>query len=183
VVLIFGWGSSGAQDRGEVAPLRCPNCHNDVYMHAVKSDKELSLYFIPLVPYASDEYLGCPVCHAAVKTRPEHRPAIQSMIASTRLWKTNSMAPADYEQRIRFFWSQLGMAPQHVIIPGSVSAQPTPVTVQPPPSQTAPTTIEPAPTPAPPTTADRLAQLARLRDDGILTEDEFSAAKRRLLDI
>jgi len=58
MVLIFGWGSSGAQDRGEVAPLRCPNCHNDVYMHAVKSKKELSLYFIPLVPYASDEYLS-----------------------------------------------------------------------------------------------------------------------------
>jgi len=180
VVLIFGWGSSGAQDRGEVAPLRCPNCHNDVYMHAVKSDKELSLYFIPLVPYASDEYLACPVCRAAIKTRPENRSAVQSMIASTRLWKTNSMAPADYEHRTRFFWSQLGMAPQHVVIPGTPSAQPASGTV---PSPSAPAALPAAamPAPAPPTTADRLAQLARLRDDGILTEDEFAAAKRRLL--
>src|SRR5215471_11837530 len=95
-------------------------------MHAVKSKKELSLYFIPLVPYASDEYLACPVCRAAIKTRPENRTAIQSMIASTRLWKTNAMAPADYEQRTKFFWSQLGMAPQHVVIQASAGAQPAP---------------------------------------------------------
>jgi putative oligomerization/nucleic acid binding protein/zinc ribbon protein len=182
VVLIFGWGSSGAQDRGEVAPLRCPNCHNDVYMHAVKSDKELSLYFIPLVPYASDEYLACPVCRAAIKTTPDHRSAIQSMIASTRLWKSNAMAPADYEHRTRFFWSQLGMAPQHVVIPGTASAQPAAELASPLPAPAA-VPAAPAPTPASPTTADRLAELARLRDDGILTEDEFAAAKRRLLDL
>jgi hypothetical protein len=177
VVLIFGWGSSGAQDRGEVAPLRCPNCHNDVYMHAVKSDKELSLYFIPLVPYASDEYLACPICRAAIKTGPGHRSAIQSMIASTRLWQNHAMAPPDYEQRTRFFWSQLGMAPQHVVIPPRpgapmVAAASASASAMTPPPLTAP---------AAPTPADRLAELARLRDDGILTEDEFTAAKRRLL--
>jgi len=177
VVLIFGWGSSGAQDRGEVAPLRCPNCHNDVYMHAVKSDKELSLYFIPLVPYASDEYLACPICRAAIKTGPAHRSAVQSMISSTQLWQNHAMAPADYEQRTRFFWSQLGMSPQHVVVPPRpgapmvAAASPAPAATTPPPV-TAPT----APTPA-----DRLAELARLRDDGVLTEDEFTAAKRRLL--
>ena len=178
MVLIFGWGSSGAQDRGEVAPLRCPNCHNDVYMHAVKSEKELSLYFIPLVPYASDEYLACPVCRAAIKTKPENRSAIQSMIASTRLWKTNAMAPSDFEQRTRFFWSQLGMAPEHVVIPGIAATLPAEIA----PPRATPAAVASSPLPrAQPWTADRLADLARLRDDGILTEDEFSAAKRRLL--
>jgi hypothetical protein len=171
VVLIFGWGSSGAQDRGEVAPLRCPNCHNDVYMHAVKSDKELSLYFIPLVPYSSDEYLSCPICRAGIKLQPAHRSAVQSMIASTRLWRTNAMAPADYERRTRFFWSQLGMAPERVVIPGAHS-----------PSLPEPTAASAAVSaPAAPTPADRVADLARLRDDGILTDEEFTAAKRRLL--
>jgi hypothetical protein len=176
MVLIFGWGSSGARDRGEVAPLRCPNCHNDVYMHAVKSDKELSLYFIPLAPYASDEYLACPICQAAIKTRPEQRAAIQSMTASTRLWRSHAMAPADYEQRTRFFWSQIGIAPEHVVIPVNDGARA--ATASGPP----PTAIPPAAAaPTAPTTADRVAALARLRDDGILTEDEFTAAKRRLL--
>jgi Short C-terminal domain/zinc-ribbon family len=171
MVLIFGWGSSGAQDRGEVAPLRCPNCHNDVYMHAVKSKKELSLYFIPLVPYASDEYLSCPICRAGIKLQPTHRPAVNSMIASTRLWRTNSMAPDDYERRTRFFWSQLGMAPEHVVMPGARAPSPHPSAVTP----------APLPAPAAPTPADRVVELARLRDDGILTDEEFTAAKRRLL--
>jgi len=181
MVLIFGWGSSGAQDRGEVAPLRCPNCHNDVYMHAVKSKKELSLYFIPLVPYASDEYLSCPICRAGIKLQPTHRPAVNSMIASTRLWRTNSMAPDDYERRTRFFWSQLGMAPQNVVIPprpGAPMVATTPAIPEPP--QPAVTQV-PASAPSEPTPADRLAELARLRDDGILTDVEFTAAKRRLL--
>ena len=39
----------------------------------------------------------------------------------------------------------------------------------------------PASAPSEPTPADRLAELARLRDDGILTDVEFTAAKRRLL--
>jgi hypothetical protein len=177
VVLIFGWGSSGAQDRGEVAPLRCPNCHNDVYMHAVKSSKELSLYFIPLVPYASDEYLACPICRAAIKTAQEHRPAVQSMLASTQLWRSNAMAPADYERRTRFFWSHLGMAPAHVVIPGARDpSRPPPSTASPPTSRPAANVASPQPS-----TADRLAELARLRDDGILTDEEFTAAKRRML--
>ena len=184
MVLIFGWGSSGAEDRGEVAPLRCPNCHNLVYLHAVKSKKELSLYFIPLVPYASDEYLACPVCRAAIKTRPEQGPAIQSMTASTRLWKTGVMPAGDYEQRTRFFWSQLGMTPEHIEIPGSPSSQPAQADgaalASSVPRAPDPSTV---PAPAPPTIADRLAQLARLRDDGILTDEEFSGAKRRLLEL
>jgi hypothetical protein len=181
MVLIFGWGSSGAQDRGEVAPLRCPNCHNDVYMHAVKSKKELSLYFIPLVPYASDEYLSCPVCRAGIKLQPAHLPAVQSMVASTRLWRTNAMAPADYERRTRFFWSQIGVAPEHVVIPvAGGPSRPRVATASPVPPP-APASGEPPP--PPPSTADRLAELARLRDDGILTDEEFTAAKRRMLEL
>jgi hypothetical protein len=181
VVLIFGWGSSGAQDRGEVAPLRCPNCHNDVYMHAVKSNKELSLYFIPLVPYASDEYLACPICRAGIKLQPAHRPAVQSMIASTQLWRSNGMAPDDYERRTRFFWSQLGMAPQNVVIPpqpGAPIVAPRPAMPAAPEPAANPASVS---APAALTPADRLAELARLREAGILTEEEFTAAKRRLL--
>ena len=48
MVLIFGWGAGQAQDFGEVAPTTCPVCHNEVFLHHVKSDKSFSLYFIPL---------------------------------------------------------------------------------------------------------------------------------------
>jgi hypothetical protein len=39
----------------------------------------------------------------------------------------------------------------------------------------------PAPAPAAPSTADELAKFARMRDDGILTEEEFQEQKRQLL--
>ena len=55
-----------------------------------------------------------------------------------------------------------------------------PAAIAPPRATPAAVASSPLP-PAQPSTADRLADLARLRDDGILTEDEFSAAKRRLL--
>jgi hypothetical protein len=41
-------------------------------------------------------------------------------------------------------------------------------------------TPAPAPGPAPDTVA-QLRELAQLRDDGILTDEEFAAQKRRLL--
>jgi hypothetical protein len=41
--------------------------------------------------------------------------------------------------------------------------------------------LEPAPTPAPSSIADELAKLAKLRDDGVLTDAEFASAKARLL--
>lgn len=40
----------------------------------------------------------------------------------------------------------------------------------------------PTPTPAQPDVADQLAKLATLRDSGVLTEDEFAAAKTELLE-
>lgn len=63
MVVIFGWGAGRAQDFGEVAPTTCPVCHNDVFLHHLKSEKSFSLYFIPLATYGSDEYLVCPICH------------------------------------------------------------------------------------------------------------------------
>ena len=37
MVIIFGWGRGEAQDRGEVVPTVCPNCHNQVYLHEIQS--------------------------------------------------------------------------------------------------------------------------------------------------
>jgi hypothetical protein len=39
----------------------------------------------------------------------------------------------------------------------------------------------PAPAPVPAGSADELAKLAQLKEAGVLTEDEFTAAKARLL--
>ena len=42
MVVIFGWGAGEARDLGEVAPLVCPNCHNQVFLHQIHSEKPVS---------------------------------------------------------------------------------------------------------------------------------------------
>jgi len=39
MVVIFGFGAGSPEDQGEVAPCICPNCHNDVFLHHVRSKK------------------------------------------------------------------------------------------------------------------------------------------------
>jgi len=33
MVLLFGFGPGEGRDLGEVAPVTCPNCHNNVFQH------------------------------------------------------------------------------------------------------------------------------------------------------
>jgi uncharacterized protein YbaR (Trm112 family) len=162
MVLIFGWGSSGVRDLGEVAPLLCPNCHNNVFLHQIKSSREVSLYFIPLVPYATDEYLACPICHAGLQIQPAHRQDVSAMIMATRLWRSGQLTADDYRSRVERFWPSMGMA----VDAASVAPRPASAALVSPPS---------------PTLADQLAGLAQLRSQGTLTEEEFTAAKSRLL--
>src|SRR5262245_49054813 len=40
MVVVFGWGSGPTRDRGEVVEIRCPTCHDDVYLHSIQSSQE-----------------------------------------------------------------------------------------------------------------------------------------------
>ena len=157
MVLIFGWGNGQAEDHGEVVPVRCPNCHNDVLLHEIRSTKRISLYFVPVMPYGTDEYLVCPVCGRGLQVRPEHRAAVDAMRAATTAMRHGSLSEPVYRTRIDGFWRSMGV---------TLAGGPLPVS---PLSNEAPL-------------ADRLADLARIHADGILTDDEFAAAKRRILE-
>ena len=161
MVVIFGWGSGEARDLGEVAPLACPNCHNQVFLHQIHSDKRVSLYFIPVMPYGSNEYLACPICRAGMELGPQHRAVVDTMRIGTRMFRQGQMAPDRYQAQVDQFWGTMGIAP---------SGQPA-----------ASAGAAPSAAAAPPTIADRLQDLARLHAKGVLTDEEFTAAKRNLL--
>ena len=173
MVVIFGWGSGEAQDLGEVAPTTCPNCHNAVFLHHIRSEKRVSLYFIPLVPYGSNEYLACPICRHGLQLQPERRAAVDSMRASTLSMRRGALRQDLYQSMVEQFWRALGVAPsgQQVVHPAPTA----------PPSGT--TAARPAAVAAPgtPSLSEQLEGLAKLHADGVLTDDEFAAAKRRLL--
>lgn len=171
MVIIFGWGSGKAKDLGEVAPTVCPNCRNDVFLHEVRSDKQFSLYFVPIASYGGDEYLVCPICQHGLQIRPEHKNAVNNMRSATASYRRGRVPDDYYRQTVDQFWGFLGVNPNGQRVLG------TPTTVPAPSSSAAPAGGAEGPN-----LAEQLKSLGELRDQGALTEQEFAAAKKRLLE-
>jgi putative oligomerization/nucleic acid binding protein len=165
VVVIFGWGAGEAKDLGEIAPTTCPNCRNQVFLHHIRTKKQVSLYFIPMASYGGTEYLSCPICRHGIQLGPHHQTALRSMRSATTLYRKGGLAEAAYRATVARFWAGLGMAPsgQQVLQPAA--------TIPPPATREATRSL-----------AAQLEDLGRLHADGVLTAEEFAAAKRRLLD-
>jgi Short C-terminal domain/zinc-ribbon family len=167
MVVIFGWGHGQAEDRGEVVPIVCPRCHNQVFLHEIKSDKQVSLFFVPLASYGTDLYLACPICHAGAAIDATHRPSVDSMLTATRAFRAGRLPADAYRVRAQAFLVTMGFTAPSV------------------PAGIPPSGASPAPSPAASAASvlsDRLASLAKLHADGVLDDEEFSAAKRRLLE-
>ena len=179
MVVIFGWGAD-TQDLGEVAPTTCPNCHNPVFLHHIRSQKRVTLYFVPVVPYGTDEFLACPICRHGLQVAPVHRAAVQQMRASTKSFRRGQLSEDTYRSGVQRFWDRLGVglsAADAVLHPGRASPGARPPS-HPPPHASAP----PVRAPTKRSLAGQLEQLGKLHDDGALTDAEFVAAKRRVLD-
>ena len=180
-MVIFGFGPGKPEDLGEVAPAVCPNCHNQVFLHHVRSKKKVSLYFVPVVPYGTDDYLVCPICSRGLQLSNTQMPYLRSMSGATTSFRTGRLAEAPYMAQVERFWRQLGVNPagQQVSTPASPGA---PVPVQP---ATSVRSAAPAPPPAPDDQASwvsHLHQLAQLHDQGVLSDAAYAAAKRRILE-
>lgn len=164
MVVIFGWGGGEAQDLGEIAPATCPNCRNQVVLHHIRSQKHVSLYFVPITNYGTNEYLACPICRHGIHIGPQHHQALAGMRAATALYRRGGLTEDAYRTTAERFWAGLGVVPA-----GG-------------PNLRATGTIPPQATArAEPSLAEQLDDLGKLHADGILTDDEFAAAKRRLL--
>jgi uncharacterized protein YbaR (Trm112 family) len=164
MVLLFGFGPGEAKDLGEVAPVTCPNCHNNVFLHHLQSKKAVRLYFVPVVPYGTDEYLLCPICNRGLQLRDGQQAAVGAMQASTAAYRAGRTTPEAYQAQTANFWRQLGVAPS-----GEQVLQ------------------APAPSALPGSggedeLSEKLASLDRLHRAGELTDEEFTAAKRHLLE-
>jgi uncharacterized protein YbaR (Trm112 family) len=183
--VIFGFGPGNPDDQGEVAPCVCPNCHNQVFLHHVRSKKSVRLYFVPVVPYGTDDYLVCPVCSRGLQVSDAQLRHVRSMSSATASFRAGRLSQARYTAQAERFWRQLGVNPegQQLLSPASPGA---PVPVQP---ATSARSAAPAPAPTPPPAADdreswisQLHQLAQLHHQGTLSDAAYAAAKRRILE-
>jgi uncharacterized protein YbaR (Trm112 family) len=177
MVVVFGWGGGDTKDLGEVAPATCPNCHNEVFLHQLRSTKQFSLYFIPMGNYASNEYLACPVCKSGLQVRKEQTGAVQRMRAATSVYRRGGVGQEQYLAEVRQFWARIGVDANGRQVVGTPAA--VPARTAGPPAQVAST---PAAAGSPgPSMAEQLRRLGELRDEGVLTDEEFAQAKRRLI--
>ena len=183
VVVIFGFGPGNSEDLGEVAPAVCPNCHNQVFFHHVRSKKSVRLYFVPVVPYGTDDYLVCPVCSRGLQISRAQLPHLRTMSAAVASFRSGRLSQAQYMGQVEGFWRQFGVNPagQQLFGPASPGGQ----------APAGPATAGPSAAPArpPPATAEdqapwisHLRQLAQLHDQGVLSDADFEAAKRRVLE-
>ena len=187
MVVIFGFGPGSPEDQGEVAPCVCPNCHNQVFLHHVRSKKSVRLYFVPVVPYGTDDYLVCPVCSRGLQVSDAQLRHIRSMSSATASFRAGRLPQARYMAQVERFWRQLGVNPagQQLATPASPGA-PVPV-----PPATSVRSAAPAPPPPPAADVDvddrvswisQLHQLAQLHNQGVLSDAAYAAAKRRILE-
>jgi hypothetical protein len=188
-MVIFGFGPGKAEDLGEVAPCVCPNCHNQVFLHHVRSKKSISLYFVPVVPYGTDEYLMCPICSRGLQISGPQLPHVRSMASATASFRTRRLTEAQYTSQVERFWRQLGVNPagQQPLTPSSPGAS---ASVQPemptPPATvvTSASATKPAPAPGDDQSSwiSQLRDLAQLHDQGVLSDADYESAKRRVLE-
>jgi hypothetical protein len=176
MVVIFGWGGGDTKDLGEVAPATCPNCHNDVFLHHITTNKQVSLYFIPLASYGGNQYLACPICRSGMAVDPGHKVKVDQMRAATSSYRRGRVSQDHYLATVRAFWAAIGVAPAGQQVVQAPSHVPAGAASRGPVSQ-APAAASPKPP-----LAEQLARLGELRTQGILTEQEFAAAKARLLE-
>jgi len=196
MVVIFGFGPGKQEDLGEVAPAVCPNCHNQVFLHHVRSKKSVRLYFVPVVPYGTDEYLVCPVCSRGLQVSGPQVPALRTMSAATASFRAGRLAEPQYMRQVEVFWRQIGVNPagQQLLAPASpgatAQAAPPPqqaAPAQPPPQPAAPVQAATPPRPTPSAADDETAwitqlhKLAQLHDQGVLSDAQYEAAKQRII--
>jgi len=181
MVVIFGFGPGSPEDQGEVTPCVCPNCHNQVFLHHVRSKKSVRLYFVPVVPYGTDDYLVCPVCSRGLQVGKAQLRQVRSMASTTASFRAGRVAPDWYTAQVERFWGQLGVSPAGQRLPAPASpGAPAPARAATPVRSTAPV--------PPPAADDRtswishLHRLAELHSQGVLSDSAYAAAKRRILE-
>ena len=181
MVVIFGFGAGKGEDQGEVVACVCPNCHNQVFLHHVRSKKSVRLYFVPVVPYGTDDYLVCPVCSRGLQLSRTQLPHVRPMASTTAAFRAGRYPPDQYMAQAERFWRQLGMHPAGQQRSAGAGPGPVPQAPRAQPSAPAPPT---APVAAEDETSwvAQLRKLSQLHDQGVLSDEAYETAKRRLLE-
>src|SRR5215467_8060710 len=126
MVVIFGFGPGKQEDLGEAVQVVCPNCNNQVVLHHVRSKKTVRLYFVPVVPYGTDNYLVCPICSRGMQLSQTQLPHLASIKRATASFRAGRLPAADYAAQAELFWRAMGVHVTGQPVAGGPAAAPVP---------------------------------------------------------
>ncbi len=67
MLFIFGWGHQTVKNHGPVGVYHCEHCNNEKYWTLYSRRTWFTLFFIPVIPYKTENMLLCPICNHGVK--------------------------------------------------------------------------------------------------------------------
>lgn len=105
-MIVWGWGSR-VKDNGPIAPMRCPQCGSNAHFHWVHTNKNFKLYWVPIIPYASQELLLCPICQAGMQVERTKLAIVQDMRQATREREAGTLSEGVYREKVTRFWSMM----------------------------------------------------------------------------
>src|SRR5690349_14111699 len=72
-------------------------------------EKKVSLYFVPVVPYGTDDYLVCPVCSRGLQLSRTQLPHVAPMKRATAAFRAGRLSEANYAAQVDRFWRAMGV--------------------------------------------------------------------------
>ena len=69
---LFGWGHRTVKNFGQTLIQKCHICSHTSHFSLVKTTDWFTIFFIPLIPYETKNYLECPVCKNAFELENEN---------------------------------------------------------------------------------------------------------------
>src|SRR5262249_47736306 len=141
-----------------------------------------------------DDYLVCPVCSRGMQLSQAQVPHVASVKRATAAFRAGRLSEVNYAAQADRFWRAMGVHPTGQAVAGGPAAcppapPPAAAPPAPPPAAAAPpAAAPPAAAQPPPAAADetswmaQLQKLAKLHEEGVLSDAHYESAKQRILD-
>ena len=80
--IIWGFGKKTVKSYGLMPIRACGRCNNQIQYEILKVTTWFTLFFIPIIPYRTERFLVCPICHAAQEVSKEDFERLLAMMAN-----------------------------------------------------------------------------------------------------
>lgn len=74
IFILFGFGKKTVHPQGAAFIHRCPSCEHEVEWQLVTIRSWFTLFFIPVIPYKTQDMVVCPRCQVTYEAdSPEYK--------------------------------------------------------------------------------------------------------------